>query len=244
MRDLFDDPGCEAASDALPDLVHGRLASADRERAEHHVARCAACAAELAMLERVAATTRAATPRLDLDAIAAAVRAGTTPPNRAATRELRATAAAGRTSVLPPGIGTPGRWRVGARARAVFAAVLVAVGAGAVWTGRGGSVDGAGPREVAGATVTAPGTGPAAPGRPEGDSGARAPRTAPVPPPPVLAQSDPGLGAAFDDLTDDELQAVIAAIGGDGAAGDGDVELLDPELFGPEYGEVEPGEGG
>jgi hypothetical protein len=28
------------------------------------------------------------------------------------------------------------------------------------------------------------------------------------------------------------------------AAGDGDVELLEPELFGPEYGEVEPAEGG
>lgn len=42
--------------DLLPDLVHARLDAAERDRVKEHVAGCAACTAEVALLERIRAS--------------------------------------------------------------------------------------------------------------------------------------------------------------------------------------------
>jgi anti-sigma factor RsiW len=59
--------------DALPDLVHGRLDAAEQTRVEAHVASCADCAAELALVRRAAAVLALGAPRVDAKRIAAAL---------------------------------------------------------------------------------------------------------------------------------------------------------------------------
>lgn len=60
--------------DLLPDLVHDQLEPEARVRVEQHLADCAECAAELGLLRALRATGFA-TPEVDADRIAAAVRA-------------------------------------------------------------------------------------------------------------------------------------------------------------------------
>jgi len=67
--------------DLLPDLVHGRLDQATRAMVESHVARCADCRAELALLRRLLMAT-GRPPALDISAIAAAVPAYRAPVRR------------------------------------------------------------------------------------------------------------------------------------------------------------------
>ena len=58
--------------DLLPDLVHGRLDAATRAMVESHIAGCADCRAELALLRDLRGSFQG-TPRIDLGAIAAAL---------------------------------------------------------------------------------------------------------------------------------------------------------------------------
>ena len=67
--------------DLLPDLVHGRLDAETRVMVEAHLAGCADCAAEHALLRDLRASLRR-TPHLDLAAIAAAVPAYRAPVRR------------------------------------------------------------------------------------------------------------------------------------------------------------------
>lgn len=57
--------------DALPLLLQGQLAPQDAARVRAHVASCASCAEELALLERAARMFTQATPRVDVAAIVA-----------------------------------------------------------------------------------------------------------------------------------------------------------------------------
>lgn len=205
MRDHLHaaDGAADDVRDLLPALLHGRLAGAERARVEAHVAACRACAAELTLLRDVRGAVTAGAPRLDLDAIATAVRAATVPA--AARLDLVAPAGA-PPPVVPRSVAAPTRWRVSPRLRALAATVLVAVGAGTVWLVRGvpNGVRPVGTPVAAGAPPVAspPDAPPAAPA---------AGRTAA---PAVLAAAEPGLGARFDDLSDEELQEVIAAVEG------------------------------
>jgi anti-sigma factor RsiW len=67
--------------DLLPDLVNGRLDAESRAAVEAHIATCADCGAEVALLRDLRASLRH-TPRLDLSAIAAAVPAYRPPARR------------------------------------------------------------------------------------------------------------------------------------------------------------------
>lgn len=71
--------------DLLPDLLHGRLDAAERERVEAHVAGCEPCRDELALLRDLRTTMRRA-PAMDATAIAAAIA-----PYRAPVRRSWAT---------------------------------------------------------------------------------------------------------------------------------------------------------
>ena len=91
-----------ALRDLLPELVHGRLSPAVRREVEAHVASCAECAAELALLRGLRASM-ARVPHVDPARIAAAIPAYR-PPVRHAWGGWRAAAAimaivAGGTSV-------------------------------------------------------------------------------------------------------------------------------------------------
>jgi anti-sigma factor RsiW len=58
--------------DLLPDYLHDRLTLADRRAVDVHLAACAACRDELALLRDLRGTMRRA-PAVDVDAIAAAI---------------------------------------------------------------------------------------------------------------------------------------------------------------------------
>ena len=67
--------------DLLPDLVHNRLDAVERAKVEAHVAVCADCGAEVALLSSLRASFQR-TPQLDLGAIAAAIPAYRAPVRR------------------------------------------------------------------------------------------------------------------------------------------------------------------
>lgn len=72
--------------EALPLLVRGLLGPVEAARLRAHVASCASCADELALLERTARLFDAATPKLDISAIVAKLPAA---PQRPALTVVR-----------------------------------------------------------------------------------------------------------------------------------------------------------
>jgi anti-sigma factor RsiW len=78
--------------DLLPDLLHDRLAAADRARVEAHVALCADCAAELALLNAMRGMLRRA-PAVDVASIVRALPGREAPARRRAWGGWRAAAA-------------------------------------------------------------------------------------------------------------------------------------------------------
>ena len=83
MRDC---PNAEIR-DLLPDVVSGRISAPDRARVDAHLATCAECRAELALLESVKRSAR--TPAIDVDAIARKV--ASMSPVRTAEQRKQAT---------------------------------------------------------------------------------------------------------------------------------------------------------
>jgi len=63
----------ETLRDRLPDLAHGLLSAGEASAVRAHVAECASCAGELALLETTRLVLNANAPRIDATAIAQAV---------------------------------------------------------------------------------------------------------------------------------------------------------------------------
>jgi hypothetical protein len=78
--------------DLLPDYLHDRLTPADRRVVDAHLATCAACRDELALLRELRGTLRRA-PAGDMDAIAAAIPAYRAPAPRRVASGWRVAAA-------------------------------------------------------------------------------------------------------------------------------------------------------
>ena len=222
-------PECadEAMRDALPGLDHGRLAERERRALEAHLAGCAACSAELALLRDARLAVTSATPRLDLDRLALAVVAATVRPAGGARADVIPLAPR-----LAQRAATARRWYAGGGLRAAAAALLVALGAGGVTLARRDE-----PAPLPGATA-APAVGvadatppaasaprAAATSAPETAAAARA-RTAPA-----AAARTHALGEGFDDLSDEELRAVLRAIEG----ADASLPALEPAVHASEY---------
>ena len=70
--------------DLLCDVVHGTLTGSDERRVAEHVATCADCRAELALLHRARTVLSRATPAVSAERIAAAI-----PQRQVAARALR-----------------------------------------------------------------------------------------------------------------------------------------------------------
>jgi len=193
MRDHTYDSECEAVRDELPELLRPRRGG-EYDGIERHVAKCQACALELAMLRDARAAAVAGAPALDVDAVAAAVRAATAP-----RRPARLGVADHRLAPVPPRVRAPARWRVRRGVARFAASVLVAVGAGALWRAADAPVSGNGRGVVpeSPATVAGPST-----------------TVAPTPPRGPVGSAEQVLGERFDDLNDEELQAVVAAVVG------------------------------
>lgn len=104
--------------DRLPDLVHDQLSAAARAEVAAHVAACAACAAEVALLRQLCWTLRAA-PAVDVPRIVAAL-----PSPR---RHVAGTARSAK----------PAWARFNWRIAAAVAALAVGGGSAAVWSRMG-----------------------------------------------------------------------------------------------------------
>jgi anti-sigma factor RsiW len=174
--------------DALPDLLHDRLTPGEREACAAHVAGCADCTAELAVLRSAQAVLGRA-PAVDVASIVRAL-----PPARRPV------------PVVPPSMRRPG-WGTAARWRAAAALVLVAGGGWFAATRATDQPVGVGvasaPTDVAGPAAPAESIRAAAPTLASGETvtGERA------------RSSESGLGVSVEDLSDDELEAVYRAMG-------------------------------
>lgn len=250
MRDDIGMPGpcgAEDHRDELPLLLHGTLTPARRAALEAHLAVCAECAADLALLRRADRAMRGATPAIDVAAIAAGVRAATRtgaaigatasttePPNSApaggsATPAERAPALQVVRGDAPPvsarGTTRPSRrsWYSAWPARVAATLLVTAMGTGALVLGRARTTTPVGEAPVAvepspvGGAAAAPSDTPtivvaerdASPAAERVDRGART----------TAARAVPGgsLGVALDDLSEEEVGAVLDALDEPGA---------------------------
>jgi anti-sigma factor RsiW len=123
--------------DQLPDFVHDQLSTNARAAVAAHVARCSACAAELALLRELRATLRPV-PAVDVARVVAALPA---PP-----RVARG---------VP--FGRSGRRRLDWRIAAAIAALVVGGGSAAILSGRVRESDAGGTQVARQAPPEAPG---------------------------------------------------------------------------------------
>jgi len=202
--------------DLLPDLLHGRLDSATRSTVESHVASCADCRAELALLRELHAST-ARVPMLDVAAVAAAVPAYSAPVRRSWVGWRTAAAvtlivAGGSSIIVTQRIGTrqPDSVRIAQTPVETAAPTPVTPGVGA-----------ATPVEVSPTPVAAPET-------PE--PRASEPKAAPIER--ELAMS----GGTLTDLSDRELNSLLKEIESLDAVPSTDVESVPVSPIAPHRG--------
>lgn len=114
----------ETMRDRLPELVNGVLPADEAASVRAHAASCAACAAELALIETSRLVIRAEAPKLDLDAITRAVVAAQ-PASRSAERPALRVERGGA-APLAPSAAKRSFWR-SRQALAAAASILVVV---------------------------------------------------------------------------------------------------------------------
>lgn len=178
---------CENAEmrDRLPDLMHGRLTEPERASVAAHVASCADCTAELALLERTRAEL-ARTPAVDVRRIASVI-----------PRALPATA---RQSV-------PLHRRSSMRIAASVAFIVAAGSALAVAVGRNGDV---GTPSTAGVVAVAPTDSTGVTKAPVPDAEPRVVAAAPARA--TNGSRGMSLGGGVADLSEGEMESLLAAL--------------------------------
>ena len=191
--------------DLLPDLLHDQLDAALRAAVESHVAGCASCRDELALLGGLRAALRSERARIDVSAIVAALPAPPTRRDGSSVVDPKVVPLATRRRRL-------GDWRI-----AAAATLLIAGGASvavlrereqplgptaAVQTGES-TAKPSGPLDPASATRAIVAT--------------VAPRSAPAPTQPGaaaerVADNELPVTAGISDLSDDELRSLIGSL--------------------------------
>ena len=191
--------------DLLPDHAHGALAPAERARVDAHLATCAACRDELALLRSMRAARRQAPP-VDVARVVAALPRPSAPvagvPSGVVPLDARRR---GGGRALP--------WRRVAGVAALFVGV---VGVGLYGRNRGDGRNGpaivSDPVVVADSPDARPraGSTPLVPSAPDVSSATATPR--PPAPRGGGAEALGGLGGIASGATDDELEALIGGL--------------------------------
>lgn len=171
--------------DRLPELMHGRLAEPERASVAAHVAACADCTAELALLERTRAEL-AAGPAVSVSRIVGALP---------------------RTQPLATRAVTPLHRRRGVRL-AASVAFMVAAGAALSVAIRGGGSEPDSTPAVATVERAVPSTAPAPPARSE----VKIAVTTPAGPARVATARGISLGGGVSDLSEGEMESLLAAL--------------------------------
>jgi anti-sigma factor RsiW len=191
MRDCAD----VSVRDLLPEFVHGVLPAGERERVGAHVAACADCAAEVALIRTAARAYRGRAAVVDVARIVAALHAAVPAPGPQAVAPARRT--------LAGGSGDTRRWRIAALVSFLMLGAVSIAALRGVFSG----ANAASPLASATpATVTAPGAD-----------------QHPVPTPVRIAQRESlakaapraaqlSFGGGLSDLTDDQLKALLREI--------------------------------
>lgn len=214
MRDC----GNVEVRDLLPDLLHERLAGDERMRVVSHVDTCADCSDELTLLRTAIVTVTAEAPPVDTRAIAAGVLA------RLGAERTERSERVMETPMLSL-VADDGAWRVVRQARrslwsmpamrAAAAAVVMVLGTAVVVRQRGATDGTPNATSAAHAPVV---SAPAIRSTPSATAPvAIAPHSAPESTSRATVKhpsSPSALGASFADLTDAELEAVLAAVDG------------------------------
>lgn len=203
--------------DALPDLVHDQLEPAVRARVEQHLLQCAECAAEVELL-RALRSKLFVRPQVDVDRVAAAVRAAATAAREDDTVSI---STARQRRPMPERVARPVR-RPAAHGWRIAAGIgLVAAGVGGYALSRGGAPSLQRATESAAVSVaSAPSPAPAAK--------AGAPMSAPATPSSVsgfssAADAAAGVGSQtpgglilegpVSDLSESDMQALLQTVG-------------------------------
>ena len=173
----------EEMRDLLPLLAHGSLAAAEADQVRVHAAGCAACAAELAVLETSRLVLRAGAPRVDVMAIAQGVNRSMAGASASAAPMLRVERGGARPAV---GMARRSVWR-SRQLLAAAASLLIVASLSLRLLDRAPIAD-EGP--VAIDTSVAIGTLPA----------------------PLTAGGELSVGDALVDLTSDDLSALLSEL--------------------------------
>lgn len=205
----------------LPERAGGALSAADVARIDAHLAECALCTEELALIHAARRTLRSS-PAIDLARITSRVVAATTAPSR--PQLVRST------SEAPVRPSPRLRW-VGWKAAAAIAIAAAGIASFAVWE----STDDTAPLPGAGTLAVAP-----APRSPS-IATTSAPAVARAPQPAAIAAAQPaelGVGGGLGDLSSNELQSLLGELRGSRIAA-GDASFDEPETIGPQVGAVD-----
>ena len=203
----------------LPERAGSALSAADLARVDAHLASCATCTAELALIQAARRAIRV-TPAVDVRRISSAVVAATLAPTRP---QLVASGA----SSLRPNRAPRTRW-IGLKAAAAVAIAAAGIGSFAVWhsTDDGSAVPN-------GATVAAaPPSAAAASASPMVVASATTQGAAPT---------EIAVAGGLSDLSASDLQALLGDLGSSANLGD-DASFDEPAPVIPDVGDIGGGE--
>ncbi len=194
--------------DLLPDYLHDRLEPSARGLVERHLAGCAACRDELALLRELRGTLQR-TPHVDVASIAASI-----PPYRAPARK---------------------EWARGWRAAAAIVAIALGGTSIALWQRSTHFSPAAEPPTAVVAAASAPTVAAPAPAIASRPSEQPSPTSAPVSPPRPATRAREGEelamgGGTLTDLSDGELSALLQDIESLDALPSTEVETAAPGL--------------
>jgi len=209
----------------LPERAGGALSAADVARVDAHIASCALCTSELALINAARRSLRVA-PAIDVARIAASVAAATIVPSRP-----QLVTSGGRSAAVRQAPRL--RW-IGWKAAAAVTIAAAGIGSFAVWQ----STDDATPLPNAGtvAIATAPSPTTVAPAATSSPQAATAEPLHVASTAPAAQPAELGVAGGLGDLSSGDLQALLGDLGSSALAADASFE--DPDVIVPEVGTV------
>ena len=218
----------------LPERAAGALSAADSARVDAHLTSCVRCRSELALIQAARRALRVS-PSIDVARIASAVVEATTAPSRP---QLVASTTRAEPSRIRPRL----RW-VGWKAAAAIA--LAAAGAGTFATWHSANEPVTAPNGAVVATRAAqplPRIATAAVTHRDTAAGVT-PVMSPSVPRPTTAATELAIGGALSDLSDGDLETLLADLGDQGAVAPDAASFEEPDIAEPGVGIIAAWEG-
>ncbi len=211
----------------LPERVGGALSAADTARVDAHLASCALCRSELALIQAARRVLRVS-PAIDVARIASAVVEATTAPSRPQLVGSAMRAA-------PSPVWTRLRW-VGWKAAAAIAVAAAGAGTFATWHSANEPVSAPNGAEVAARAAQSPPTTSAAVVAHRDTATAVIPAMTAAAPRARTAVAELAIGGALSDLSDRDLETLLGDLGDQGAVAPDAASFEEPDVTEPSVG--------